>query len=120
MKFVGAVRAFPQGEITPLLSPRGSAISQFREVASDAVEVRGMSQFDNTRYSHYRGIRWLVLLREIFMFHLRRVSSRHVAGGELVSTSFPPMSPRACCPWLLARIFFNAPVVVHVRLLFQR
>ena len=29
------------------------------------IETAGMSQFDNTRYSYYRGLRWLVVLREL-------------------------------------------------------
>lgn len=51
-----------------LIAPRGSASGQFEEVFDEVVFVRGIPQFDNTRFSYYRGIRWLILLRELCLF----------------------------------------------------
>ena len=61
-----AVRALPAGEVEPYFAAsRGTALDVYRQVAKEAVSVRAMSKFDNTLYSHYRGIRWLILLREL-------------------------------------------------------
>lgn len=109
-------RAFPRGEIEPLfITPRGSAVEQFRSVASDVIEVRGMSQFDNTLYSHYRGLRWLVILREIYylpftVVGLLRARMRWKSVDLIHVNEFTGV-----LPWLLASKLFGAPVVVHVR-----
>ena len=60
-----AVRALPKGEVQPLfVAPKGSVHDFFAGIG-EVVDAWGLSQFDNTRYSHYRGLRWLVLLREL-------------------------------------------------------
>jgi glycosyltransferase involved in cell wall biosynthesis len=98
---------------------RGTALDVYSKVAHDVVAVRGLTRFDNTRYSHYRGVRWLVLLREFFHFPFtlielaiakmrwKRVDIIHVNEvTELV-------------PGLLAKALFRAPLIVHVRSLLR-
>jgi hypothetical protein len=59
------VRALPAGEVEPLfIAPRGS-VHGFLSRLGEAIEARGISQFDNTRYGYYRGLRWLVAIREL-------------------------------------------------------
>lgn len=53
-----------------LITPRGSAAPQFDTLFDQVIYVPGIPQFDNTRFGHYRGIRWLILLREICFFLL--------------------------------------------------
>ena len=113
---IEVVRAFPHGEVEPLfVTPRGSAANEFRSITSEIIEVKGMSQFDNTRYSFYRGLRWLVLLRELYylpftIVGLLRARSRWGSVDLIHVNEFTGLFP-----WLLARILFSAPVVVHVR-----
>ncbi|HEY0233840.1 MAG TPA: glycosyltransferase family 1 protein, partial [Afipia sp.] len=60
-----AVRSFPAGAVTPVfVAPRGSVLDFFSRLG-EVIVARGISQFDNTRYGHYRGLRWLILLREM-------------------------------------------------------
>jgi glycosyltransferase involved in cell wall biosynthesis len=110
------LRSFPDGAVESLfVTPTGSAAEQFRGIASDVIEVRGMSQFDNTHYSHYRGVRWIVLVREILylpftVMGLLRARWRWGYVDLIHVNEFTGV-----LPWLLARKLFGAPVVVHVR-----
>jgi glycosyltransferase involved in cell wall biosynthesis len=110
-----AVRAFPEGAVQAMfLTPRGTAGSFFSEVG-DVIEARGLTQFDNTRYSHYRGLRWLVLLREIAylpttVFALHR-ARRRWGGVDLIHLN----EFTGLIPLWLARRWFRASAVIHVR-----
>lgn len=111
-----AVRALPAGSVEAyFVAAHGTALDFYRQVATDVVATRGMTKFDNTRYSHYRGVRWLVLLRELF--HLpftiavlrqafrrwRQVDVIHVNEAVYI------------IPALIAKKLFGVPLVVHVR-----
>lgn len=94
---------------------RGTAQEFYGRLATDLIATRGLTRFDNTRVSHYQGVRWLVLLREIFHFPYtllamwrakrcwRSVDLIHV--NEVIDI----------IPGLVAKALFRAPMVVHVR-----
>lgn len=110
------VRALPPDEVKPLfLLPEGSAATQFRDISDEVIEVRGMSQFDNTRYSYYRGFRWLVLLRELAYLPATvcGLLQARKRWGEVDLIHVNEFT--GIVPWLLARKLFSVPVVVHVR-----
>ena len=48
-----------------VLAPKGNVIQMFSKVTNNVISAKGISRFDNTKYSHYKGIRWILLLREI-------------------------------------------------------
>jgi glycosyltransferase involved in cell wall biosynthesis len=74
-----------------------------------------MTKFDNTRYSHYRGVRWLVLLREIFHFPFT-VTALLKARWKWKQVDLIHVNECVyIIPALLAKRIFNAPLVVHVR-----
>lgn len=111
-----AVGALPSGSVVPFfVMQRGTAQAYYGRFASGIVTARGLTRFDNTRFSHYRGIRWLILLRELFhlpftllailkaRWRWRRVDLIHV--NEVVDL----------VPGLIAKAVFGAPLVVHVR-----
>lgn len=109
-----AVRAFPGPVEAHFLTPRGSVEGYFSKLGK-VIAVRGLSQFDNTLYSHYRGARWLVLLREVFYlpatFAAIRRASREWPDIELIHVNeFTGLLPA----WLAKRIY-KVPLVVHVR-----
>lgn len=109
------IRAFPAGEVEPVfISPRGNVQGFFSQLG-EVIETLGVSQFDNTQYSHYRGLRWFVLLREICylpstLFAMLRARA-HWKQINLVHVN----EITGLLPWLLARWWFNVPVIVHVR-----
>jgi glycosyltransferase involved in cell wall biosynthesis len=115
-----AVRALPPGSVDPYFAAsRGTALDVYKQVAKDTVSTRAMSKFDNTLYSHYRGIRWLILLRELInlpfslaaMFNawrqFKEIDVIHL--NEVVYI----------IPALIAKRLFRVPLVVHVRSLTQ-
>jgi glycosyltransferase involved in cell wall biosynthesis len=109
------VRAFPPGEVEASFVTQSGSASAFFARVGEVEESRGMTQFDHTRYSHYRGTRWLVLLRELaylpFTFAaLRRARARWGDFDLIHLNEFTGLVPL----WL-ARRMFCAPAVVHVR-----
>lgn len=111
-----AVRALPEGSVEPyFVASRGTALDFYRQVAKDIVTTRGMTKFDNTRYSHYRGLRWLILLRELFHFPFT-VTALMQARRRWGSVDLIHVNEAVyIIPALLARRLFGVPVVVHVR-----
>jgi glycosyltransferase involved in cell wall biosynthesis len=79
------------------------------------ISVRGMTRFDNSRASHYRGVRYLVLGREIVYLPftivgllLAKKRWKHV---DLIHVN----EITEIIPGLLAKFLFKAPLIVHVR-----
>ena len=109
------VRAFPAGEVEPVfVAPRGS-VHAFLSKLGEMIEAAGISQFDNTRYGYYRGLRWLVLLREI-AFIPPTIAALLRARRRWKSVDLIHINEiTGVLPWLVARRLFKAPVVVHVR-----
>lgn len=110
------LRALPKEKVRKnFIVARGTVLPYYSELAEDMITVVGLTRFDNTRYSHYRGLRWIVILRELS--HLpstlaaliearlrwKRVDLIHV--NEITEI----------LPAMLAGMLFKAPVVVHVR-----
>lgn len=94
---------------------QGTAQQFYSRVAVDVIATRGLTRFDNTRYSHYHGVRWLVLLREMayvpFMLAAMvraRLRWQHV---DLIHVN----EVIDIIPGLVAKVLFRAPMVVHVR-----
>jgi glycosyltransferase involved in cell wall biosynthesis len=102
------------------LVQRGTARDHYEQVGDELIAVRGITRFDNTRFSYYRGIRWVVLLRELAylpftaaaLLRARRRWKRVdlVHANEVLEIG----------PAVLASFVFQAPLVVHVRSLQRR
>jgi len=110
-----AVRALPKGEVQPLFVAPSGSVHDFFAGIGEVIDAWGLSQFDNTRYSHYRGLRWLVLLRELAFlpstFLALRRAHRRWKSVDLIHVN----EITGIVPWLMARRLFDAPVVVHTR-----
>jgi glycosyltransferase involved in cell wall biosynthesis len=111
-----AIQALPKGTVAPyFLSSKGTAQSFYRKVALALVSVRAMSKFDNTLYGHYRGLRWIILLREVVnlpasVFGVLRARYRFGKVDLLHLNEITYIIPA-----LFAKLVFNAPLVVHIR-----
>ncbi|MBL0914179.1 MAG: glycosyltransferase family 4 protein [Sphingopyxis sp.] len=94
---------------------KGSANDYYRPYGSDMIAVRGITRFDNSRASHYRGARWLVLGREIAYLPWTIVgllkAKRRWKRVDLIHVN----EVMEILPGILAKILFRAPMVVHVR-----
>jgi glycosyltransferase involved in cell wall biosynthesis len=97
-----------------VICPPGKAADSFASVGMKVRPVRGLSQFDNTRYSHYRGVRWLVLLRELALLPFSLAAlwrARRDGGFDLIHVNEITLLPLG----LLAKKLLGIPLVVHVR-----
>lgn len=96
-----------------VLTPGGSAASAFSEAGMSVRIARGLSQFDNTRYGHYRRLRWLIVLRELFFipFSLLAVWRLRHERFDLLHVNEITLLPLG----IVAKSLLRLPMVVHVR-----
>jgi glycosyltransferase involved in cell wall biosynthesis len=110
------VEGFAPGSVAPrLVTQRGSVAAIFRRSGVEVLETIGISQCDHTRFGHYRGRRWLLLLREglylpFTVLALLR-ARRRWKGIDIVHVNEVVLLAAA----ILGKTLFRCPVVVHVR-----
>jgi glycosyltransferase involved in cell wall biosynthesis len=117
-----------QKSLLELLKISGKSISKFiitsdgifssilrKNNIKNIVSAIGISCFDNTQYSYYRGFRWFILLREIFYLPFtftallkakkkwKKFSIIHINGISLIPSIY------------ISKKLFKCPVIVHVR-----
>lgn len=102
-------------DVQPMCLTQHGTVIDFFSKLGPVVSARGLSQFDNTRYSHYRGVRWMVLLRELaflpFTIQALRTAKRQFGDVDLIHVNeFTGLMTL----WL-AQLYFKAPALVHVR-----
>lgn len=103
-----------KGVEATVFTSAGPVENFFRKAGLKIVKIRRISQFDNTKYSHYRGIRWVVLLRELFflpasLYYLFKILKEEKF--HLVHINEAPLFIYA--PFI--KKFFKLPVVLHIR-----
>jgi glycosyltransferase involved in cell wall biosynthesis len=111
-----AIKAMPKETVEAyFIGVHGSALPFFEEVATDMVATTGLTGFDNSRYSHYRGMRWLVLLRELFYlpFTLVAILRAKLRWGHVDVIHANEII--GIVQLLIAGRVFRAPIVLHVR-----
>ena len=97
-----------------VVCPAGTAAKSFSDAGLDVIETRGISQWDNTRYGFYRGIRWLVLLRELMLFPVAWWSIRKAI--KKVDFDIVHFNEITLVPWAwIIRRWTDAKLVTHVR-----
>jgi glycosyltransferase involved in cell wall biosynthesis len=109
------VAALPPGAVLGhVLAPRGAAAESLAAVGLQVMTTRGLAQWDNTRFGHYRGLRWLILLRELALLPSTLVALRRAARHtryDLIHCN----EVTALLLGILAKRMIGAPLVVHVR-----
>ena len=109
------VAALPTGSINGVaLAPPGVAARSLGDAGLEVLQVRGIAQWDDTRFGHYRGARWLILLRELAhwpgtLLALRRAADR--GPYDLIHCN----EVTALLAGVLAKWLLRAPLLVHVR-----
>lgn len=110
------LQALPPGRVRAVVvCAPGSAEQQFRRAGAEVVLARGVPKWDHTRYGFYRGLRWLLLLRELFyvvpawraIARVRRVIGHVdlVHANDITIASIGVFAARK----------LGVPLVVHVR-----
>jgi glycosyltransferase involved in cell wall biosynthesis len=110
------VKALPNESVEAhFVVAQGSAVPFYEQVAADLIATSGLTRFDNSRYSHYRGIRWLILLRELWYlpFTVAAILRAKLRWGHVDLIHANEIMD--IVPLLIARFVFRAPIIVHVR-----
>ena len=109
------VAALPAGSVQGIaLAPPGVAARALGAAGLEVLPVRGLAQWDDTRFGHYRGARWLILLRELTYWPgtwlaLRRAARR--GPFDLIHCN----EITALLVGVLAKRRLRAPLLVQVR-----
>lgn len=113
-----SMNAFPVGSVERyFLMQGGTALEFYGPLAADSIATRGLTRFDNTRLSYYRGVRWIVPLRELAYF------PGTVAALIKARRRWPDIDVihlNEITDLIIGRIakaLFRKPMVVHVRTL---
>ena len=110
-----AVRGFPPGRVQPVfVVPQGTAATFFAGLGI-VVQSRGLAKFDNTAYSHYRGARWLVVLRELAYVPATVRALREAKKVRREVDLVHVNDATGLVALWLSRLVFDVPAVVHVR-----
>lgn len=96
-----------------VLTPAGQVCQSFAEAGLEVSAVRGLSQFDNTRYGYYRRVRWIILLREVFLLPFSLLGLWRLRGEsfDLIHVNEVTLLPLG----IVAKWMLGVPLVVHVR-----
>lgn len=97
-----------------VLASTGDAAKKLEEIGLKVETTPWLSQFDNTRYGFYRGLRWIVLLREIVFFIpsiLKLIEILKKENFDLVHINEAPLIIYAP----IIKKLFNKSIILHVR-----
>ena len=109
--------AMPEDEVDLYFLTQAGGVESYFERLGKVFSVRGLPQFDHGRYSYYRGVRWLVLLRELIyipfaFFGIFRVW-RNVKDIELIHVN----DYVGIFTGVLLKYLCKAKLICHVRCL---
>ena len=111
-----AMNAFPPDSVERyFVIQKGTVLDFYGRLAKDVIATRGMTRFDNSRASHYRGVRWIVPLRELawLPFSILAVLEAKRKWREVDLIHLNEISE--IIPGLMAKALFRAPMIVHTR-----
>jgi glycosyltransferase involved in cell wall biosynthesis len=98
-----------------IVMQQGTSMNYYKLVTNDIITVPGLSRFDNTRLTFYKGIRWLVTIREFLFipFTIMAILNAKRLWKNIDIIHVNEITD--IIPAILAKIVFKAPLVVHVR-----
>ena len=98
------------------LTPPGISAKRLKKYGNVTC-VSGLSKFDNSQIGYYRGIRWILIFRELFLLlptflsvyklKKKKIDIIHFNEITLIPTIF------------IFKFFFKVPYVLHCRILFK-
>jgi glycosyltransferase involved in cell wall biosynthesis len=115
-----AMAAFPDGAVERyFLMQKGTALNFYGRLAKDSIATSGLTRLDHTRLGYYRGVRWIVPLRELGYFPgtLRALFEARKRWSNIDVIHLNEITD--LIPGLIAKALFRKPMVVHVRTLQQ-
>ena len=83
------------------------------------IKVIGLSKFDNTQLGFYRNIRWLLLIKLLFL--LPTVYSLILIKKKIKKIDIIHFNEITLLPTIVIfRLFFKVPFILHSRILFKK
>jgi len=98
-----------------IVMQQGTARHYYEKVTSDIITVPGLTRFDNTRLTYYKGIRWLVIIRELYhlLYSVYAIIKAKTLWKEVDLIHVNEITD--IIPAIFAKKLFKAPLIVHVR-----
>ena len=101
------------------LVPRGIA-SKRLEKYGVVIKVHGLVKFDNSQLGYYRGLRWILILRELFLifptFFAAYSIKKKIKHIDLIHFNEITLIPTI----YIFKLFFSVPFILHCRILFKK
>jgi glycosyltransferase involved in cell wall biosynthesis len=111
------ISAFPADAVEPfVVCPDGLFSKMLKEKGIPVISCFGLTQFNNCAYSYYRGLRWMILLREFILFFptVWAIFRARSAWGKFKVVHVNEMTLPVVA--ILSRIVFpEARIFVHAR-----
>jgi len=110
------IKAFPEGSIKAhLITQKGNVEKYFNKEKVKIKTTIGLSQFDNTRYGYYRGLRWFILIRELWYIYFT-IKTLINAREEWKNIDIIHVNEITnIFSIIFAKIIFKKPIIVQVR-----
>lgn len=112
-----ALNNFPEDEVNKyFVIAKGTIEKHYSPLAKDYIITKGLMRFDNTDYSYYRGIRWLVFFRELAYLPYTFTAlykARKKWGNKIDLIHVNELTE--IFPLLIAKWLFKVPAISHVR-----
>ena len=96
-----------------IVSPKGTASKAFKKAGMTVIEVNGLTQFDNTKFGHYRRLRWLILIREVIfipsvIYAIWKIRNQKCDLIHINEITLLPIG-------IFAKKILKLPILLHVR-----
>lgn len=110
------LHGLPAAAVQPqVVLPRGHAAELLEAEGYPTEQTVGIAQYDCTRYGHYRGLRWLIALRELALLPATVMACirayRRWRDIDLIHVN----EITAVIAAVMMKALFQKPLVVHVR-----
>lgn len=109
------IEAFPSKSVEAFIITQKGSSADFFKANHETITTIGLSIFDHSRLGYYRGLRWLIMLREIFyipftVYSLIKAKIRWKHVDVIHANEY-----YLVIPVIIAKILFGSPVIVHSR-----
>lgn len=114
------IKSFPEGSVEAyLITQKGNTSDYFKKSKIQTITTKGISQFDNGQYAHYKGWRWIILIREILYLPFTIIgifkAKKTFKSIDLIHVN----EVQLIIPAIIAYFIFRKPIIVHSRSLQQ-